>query len=63
MILEDLIEKDFTQRKEEEQSGSRKGRSCTDLFGLKQIIEKRSAKNMETNFTFVDLQKAYDNIR
>lgn len=40
-ILRDLIEKDMKERKEEEQSGFRAGRSCTDnVFCLKQVIEK-----------------------
>lgn len=62
-ILRNLIEDDFRQNEEEEQSGFRAGRSCTDnVFCLKQIIEKRAAKNIETHITFVDLQKAYDTV-
>lgn len=62
-ILRDLIENDIKENEEEEQSGFRAGRSCTDnIFCLKQIIEKRTARNIETHITFVDLQKAYDTV-
>lgn len=60
-ILRDLIEKEYVE--EEEQSGFRSGRSCNDnVFTMKQIIEKRSAVNLETHMLFIDLTKAYDNI-
>lgn len=62
-ILRDLIEDDFKDHEEEEQSGFRAGRSCNDnVFCLKQIIEKRAARNMETHLAFVDLHKAYDTV-
>ncbi|XP_060517219.1 uncharacterized protein LOC132696423 [Cylas formicarius] len=60
-ILRDLIEENYKEKEEEGQCGFRAGRSCTDnVFTLKQVIEKRSARNLETHLTFVDLQKAYD---
>lgn len=47
----------------EEQNGFRAGRSCSDnIFCLKQLIEKRSERNLETHLIFIDLQKAYDSI-
>jgi hypothetical protein len=47
----------------EEQSGFRAGRSCTDnIFSLKNLTEKRTARNLETHLVFVDLQKAYDSV-
>ena len=53
-ILRDLIEEEDND--EEEQSGFRTGRSCTDNnFCIKQIIEKRNATNQETHLLFVDL--------
>jgi len=59
-ILRDLIEGE--NKDEEEQSGFRTGRSCTDIFCMKQVIEKRNATNQETPLLFVDLTKAYDSI-
>jgi len=59
-ILRDLIEGE--NKDEEEQSGFRTGRSCTDIFCMKQVIEKRNATNQETHLLFVDLTKAYDSI-
>lgn len=48
---------------EEEHSGFRAGRSCTDnVFSLKQIIEKKTATNRDIHITFIDLQKAYDTV-
>ena len=39
----------------EEQSGFRAGRSCVDnIFSLRQIIEKRTERNLETHLVFVD---------
>ena len=47
----------------EEQNGFRAGRSCADsLFTLKQVVEKRIARNMETHVVFIDLTKAYDSV-
>ncbi|XP_060525271.1 uncharacterized protein LOC132701406 [Cylas formicarius] len=63
-MLRDLIEEDYKEKEEEEQCGFRAGRSCTDnVFTLKQIIEKRSARNLETHLTFVDLQKPCDTVQ
>jgi len=60
-ILRDLIEEE--NKDEEEQSGFRTGRSCTDnIFCVKQVIEKRNATNQETHLLFVDLTKVYDSI-
>ena len=61
-IIRDMVEDDY-EAQDEEQSGFRAGRSCTDnVFCLKQMIEKRLARNRATHLMFVDLQKAYDNI-
>lgn len=47
----------------QEQTGFRKGRSCTDnIFIAKQIIEKHREFNRETHMMFVDYMKAFDNI-
>lgn len=47
----------------EEQSGFRRGRSCLDnIFTLKQVIEKRVARNIDTHIIFIDLEKAYDSV-
>lgn len=47
----------------EEQSGFRTGRSCTDnTFVLRQLLEKRMARNLETHLVFIDLRKAYDSV-
>ena len=47
----------------EEQSGFRSGRSCLDnTFTLKQVLEKRIARNMDTHLIFIDLEKAYDSV-
>lgn len=46
---------------EEEQSGFRKGRSCSDnIFILKRLIEKRREFNLETHIAFVDFERAFD---
>ena len=60
-ILKERIEKEWNVI--EEQSGFRAGRSCTDnIFCLRNLIEKRHARNLETHLIFVDLQKAYDSV-
>ena len=60
-ILRDLIEEE--NKDEEERSGFRTGRSCTDsIFCLKQVTEKRNATNQETHLLFVHLTKEYDSI-
>lgn len=62
-ILRDQIEREYSDLEEEEQSGFRARRSCTDnIFCLKQIIEKKTARNQEVHITFIDLQKAYDTV-
>jgi len=60
-ILRDFIEGE--NKDEEEQSGFRTGRSCTDsVFCMKKVIEKRNATNQETHLLFVDMTKAYFSI-
>lgn len=60
-LLKARIEREWTDI--EEQSGFRAGRSCTDnVFCLRNLIEKRHARNLETHLIFVDLQKAYDSV-
>ena len=47
----------------DEQSGFRKGRSCTDaIFALRSIIEKSTAQNLPLFIHFVDFQKAFDSV-
>lgn len=46
-----------------EQTGFTAGRSCMDnIFVLRQLIEKHSAKNKELHLAFIDLEQAYDSI-
>src|SRR5215469_12415975 len=60
-ILRDLIEEESED--EEEQSGFRTGRSCTDsILCMKQFIEKMNATNQEIHLLFVDLTKAFDSV-
>lgn len=60
-ILKERIEHQILEM--EEQSGFRAGRSCMDnIFVLRQVIEKRSARNWDTHLLFIDLEKAYDNV-
>lgn len=60
-IIKNRIEYQF--KEEEEQNGFRAGRSCSDnLFCLKQVLEKRLARNLETHMIFIDLKKAYDSV-
>jgi hypothetical protein len=60
-LLKDRTEGNIKQA--EEQSGFRAGSSCTDnIFSLKNLTEKRTARNLETHLVFVDLQKAYDSV-
>ena len=33
-----------------------------NIFSLKQIIEKKTAKSIQLNLEFVDLTKAYDTV-
>ena len=47
----------------EEQCGFRSGRSCIDsIHCIRQVIEKNRAKNIDIHITFVNLEKAYDNV-
>ena len=58
-VIRKRLEKEITIG--EEQSGFTAGRSCTDnMFSLKQIVEKRKLKNLETHLIFIDLEKAFD---
>ena len=58
-----MIEQEYANYEEEEQSGFRAGRSCTDnVFSLKQVIEKKIERNIPIYLMFVDSKKAYDNI-
>lgn len=60
-ILKNRVEQEFTDI--EEQSGFRAGRSCSDnIFIVRQLIEKRVARNLSTHLIFVDLEKAYDSV-
>lgn len=60
-VIKERIEKEFEEQ--EEQSGFRAGRSCVDnLFCIKQVVEKRSARDREVHLVFVDLEKAYDSV-
>lgn len=62
-IIRDIIEEEYKNFEEEEQSGFWAGRSCTDnVFCLNQIVEKKLERNRATHLLFIDLQKAYDNI-
>lgn len=62
-ILRDLVEDEYGNKEEEEQSGFRAGRTCADnVFCIKQTIEKRSSTNQETHLMFIDLHKAYDTV-
>lgn len=45
----------------EERNGFQSGRSCLDnTFTLKQVIEKRVARHIDTHIILIDLEKAYD---
>ena len=47
----------------EEQSGFRKGRSCSDqIFVLRQLCEKMKEKGKKVWIAFMDLEKAYDRV-
>ncbi len=47
----------------EEQTGFRKGRSCSDnMFVLKLLIEKRREFNLQTYMFSIDYVKAFDNV-
>ncbi|KAF2885733.1 hypothetical protein ILUMI_20437 [Ignelater luminosus] len=60
-IIKERIEGQATD--DEKQNGFRAERSCADnLFCLKQLLEKRTAKNLETHMIFIDLKKVYDSI-
>ena len=54
-ILKTRLEKTIVDI--QEQSGFRSGRSCLDnTFTLKQVLEKRIARNMDTHLIFIDLE-------
>ena len=46
----------------EEQNGFHGGRFCIDIFKLKQFLEKRIARNVETRLVLTDFKKAYDSV-
>lgn len=61
IILRDRMEKKYSGKKSEKQSGFRTGRSCiNNILCTKQMIEKRTAVNQEIHLLFVNLAKAYD---
>ena len=56
-ILRDLIEED--NKDEEEQSGFRTGRSCTDsIFCMKQVIEKKECNKPRNPFIICGFEKS-----
>ena len=60
-VLKTRIETSYEDQ--EEQNGFRAGRSCIDgIFSLRQLIDKRLARNLETHLVFIDLEKAYDSV-
>lgn len=59
-ILRDLIE-DFRITKKKNKASVRVDHAPT-MSSVSNKLEKRTAKNMETHITFVDLQKAYDTV-
>ena len=60
-IIKNRVEENLTEI--EEQSGFRSGRSCLDnIYTLRQLLEKRTARNLNTHIIFIDLEKAYDNV-
>lgn len=59
-VIKNRIEGSITDL--EEQNGFRARRSCMDIFTLRQVIEKRIARNLETYLVFVYLTKAYDSV-
>lgn len=51
-IICDLLEQEYGEQEEEEQSRFRAGRTCRDnIFCLKQLIEKTSATNQSNHAT------------
>lgn len=62
-ILERRLRMRVEEQLEESQSGFRRGRSTQDhIFTLKQIIEKKLAKNQKVYLGFIDIQKAFDSV-
>jgi len=58
-----ITERFKTELLEEKKNGFRIGRSCIDnAFFNKQTIEKRREFNLEINMTFLDLEKAFDEV-
>jgi hypothetical protein len=62
-VLIDRVVAVSEERLGEEQGGFRRGRGCVDqIFGLRQIIEKKLEKQKEAFVAFLDLEKAYDRV-
>ena len=62
ILIERVIE-NSNEQIGEEQSGFRKGRSCTDqIFVLRQMCEKMREKKKNIYVAFMDLEKAYDRV-
>jgi hypothetical protein len=59
-IFRDLVEEE--NEDEEEQSGFRTGRSCTDIFCMKKVIEKKECNKPRNSFIVVDLTITYDSV-
>ena len=62
-ILIDRVVENSEGQIGEEQSGFRKGRSCSDqIFVLRQLCEKMKEKGKKVWIAFMDLEKAYDRV-
>ncbi|KAG5898854.1 hypothetical protein JTB14_014281 [Gonioctena quinquepunctata] len=63
-LIRNLVEEEYKNTEEEVQSEFWAGRSSNNnVFGLKQIVQKKTATNRELHLIFIDLQKAYDQIQ
>jgi hypothetical protein len=62
-ILEKRVRDQIENKLREEQYGFRKNRSTTDLiFTLRNMMEKKWEKREDLYMTFLDIEKAYDNL-
>ena len=62
-IIKHFLEENYKHLEIEEQAGFRTGRSTIDnIFCLTQMIEKTVQYRNSLHLTFIDLEKAYDNI-
>lgn len=62
-IIKHKLEKQIQEKIGKDQAGFTAGKSCVDhIYTIRQLVEKKKAKNREIHLAFIDIKKAYDSV-